>query len=116
MIEGRRRLRQSAIAQNRSIIGCNLPLFPPTESPTEDWCPTGFKCGINYQPPTVVPGKGLGFRDVQRKGPGAQISPKPRKPEHHQQVENPRFLHLAWPGTSECKREHKPLQRTMTVA
>lgn len=19
-----------------------------------DWCPTGFKCGINYQPPTVV--------------------------------------------------------------
>lgn len=22
-----------------------------------DWCPTGFKCGINYQPPTVVPGE-----------------------------------------------------------
>ncbi|XP_004301288.1 PREDICTED: tubulin alpha-2 chain-like [Fragaria vesca subsp. vesca] len=21
----------------------------------ELWCPTGFKCGINYQPPTVVP-------------------------------------------------------------
>jgi tubulin alpha len=21
-----------------------------------DWCPTGFKCGINYEPPTVVPG------------------------------------------------------------
>jgi tubulin alpha len=21
-----------------------------------DWCPTGFKVGINYQPPTVVPG------------------------------------------------------------
>ncbi|KAI3882217.1 hypothetical protein MKW92_023118 [Papaver armeniacum] len=21
-----------------------------------DWCPTGFECGINYQPPTVVPG------------------------------------------------------------
>merc|ERR1712025_942823 len=20
-----------------------------------DWCPTGFKCGINYQPPTQVP-------------------------------------------------------------
>merc|ERR1712196_209063 len=19
-----------------------------------DWCPTGFKCGINYQPPTVM--------------------------------------------------------------
>ena len=21
-----------------------------------DWSPTGFKCGINYQPPTAVPG------------------------------------------------------------
>lgn len=21
-----------------------------------DWCPTGFKCGINYQPYTVIPG------------------------------------------------------------
>jgi len=25
-----------------------------------DWCPTGFKCGINYQPPHVVPGGDLG--------------------------------------------------------
>ena len=24
-----------------------------------DWCPTGFKCGINYQPPTQVPGSQL---------------------------------------------------------
>lgn len=24
-----------------------------------DWCPTGFKCGINYQPPTVVPGSDI---------------------------------------------------------
>ncbi|TQD71015.1 hypothetical protein C1H46_043441 [Malus baccata] len=24
-----------------------------------DWCPTGFKCGINYQPPIVVPGGDL---------------------------------------------------------
>merc|ERR1712188_366153 len=24
-----------------------------------DWCPTGFKCGINYKPPTVVPGGDL---------------------------------------------------------
>lgn len=24
-----------------------------------DWCPTGFKVGINYQAPTVVPGAGL---------------------------------------------------------
>merc|ERR1711975_145162 len=29
-----------------------------------DWCPTGFKCGINYQPPTVVPGGDLA--EVQR--------------------------------------------------
>ncbi len=21
-----------------------------------DWCPTGFKVGINYQPPTTIPG------------------------------------------------------------
>ena len=26
---------------------------------TQDWSPTGFKCGINYQPPTVVPGGDL---------------------------------------------------------
>ncbi len=25
-----------------------------------DWCPTGFKVGINYQPPTAVPGGELG--------------------------------------------------------
>jgi tubulin alpha len=24
-----------------------------------DWCPTGFKCGINHQPPTLVPGGDL---------------------------------------------------------
>ncbi|RRT83470.1 hypothetical protein B296_00017573 [Ensete ventricosum] len=24
-----------------------------------DWCPTGFKCGIIYQPPSVVPGGDL---------------------------------------------------------
>ncbi len=24
-----------------------------------DWCPTGFKVGTNYQPPTVVPGGDL---------------------------------------------------------
>ncbi|KAK6639243.1 hypothetical protein RUM43_007513 [Polyplax serrata] len=29
-----------------------------------DWCPTGFKVGINYQPPTVVPGSNLA--NVQR--------------------------------------------------
>lgn len=25
-----------------------------------DWCPTGFKVGINYQTPTVVPGSDIG--------------------------------------------------------
>lgn len=25
-----------------------------------DWCPTGFKVGINYQPPSVIPGSDLG--------------------------------------------------------
>ncbi|XP_054653237.1 LOW QUALITY PROTEIN: tubulin alpha chain-like [Dunckerocampus dactyliophorus] len=30
-----------------------------------DWCPTGFKVGINYQSPTVVPGGDL-VRFVQR--------------------------------------------------
>ena len=24
-----------------------------------DWCPTGFKVGINYQPPTAIPGADL---------------------------------------------------------
>lgn len=24
-----------------------------------DWCPTGFKVGINYQPPTIVAGNGI---------------------------------------------------------
>merc|ERR1711920_880657 len=24
-----------------------------------DWCPTGFKCGMGYQAPTVVPGGDL---------------------------------------------------------
>lgn len=24
-----------------------------------DWCPTGFKCGLNYQAPTVIPGGDL---------------------------------------------------------
>ncbi|PHU03522.1 Tubulin alpha-2 chain [Capsicum chinense] len=27
-----------------------------------DWCPTGFKCGINYRPPTVVPAGDLAKR------------------------------------------------------
>ena len=35
------------------------PLVPCLPSQFVDWCPTGFKCGINYQPPTVVPGGDL---------------------------------------------------------
>lgn len=32
-------------------------ISPPTRPSRR--CPTGFKCGINYQPPTVVPGGDL---------------------------------------------------------
>ena len=31
-----------------------------------DWCPTGFKVGINYQPPTSVPGNSLTFGKNKR--------------------------------------------------
>ena len=31
----------------------------PASSQFVDWCPTGFKVGINYQPATVVPGGDL---------------------------------------------------------
>ncbi|KAI3688080.1 hypothetical protein L1987_81787 [Smallanthus sonchifolius] len=37
-------------------------IFPSPKVSTAvfvDWCPTGFKCGINYQAPTVVPGGDL---------------------------------------------------------
>lgn len=29
-----------------------------------DWCPTGFKVGINYQAPTVVPGTQANIHDI----------------------------------------------------
>merc|ERR1711915_621453 len=29
-----------------------------------DWCPTGFKVGINYQPPTVIPGGDTAIADA----------------------------------------------------
>lgn len=32
---------------------------PPFQFQFVDWCPTGFKVGINYQPPTAVPGGDL---------------------------------------------------------
>ena len=35
-----------------------LPLRPRAQF-SVDQCPTGFKCGINYQPPTIVPGGDL---------------------------------------------------------
>merc|ERR1712205_97308 len=41
-----------------------------------DWSPTGFKCGINYQPPTVVPGGDLA--KVQR--PCAWCPTRPPSP------------------------------------
>ena len=34
-------------------------LFPGCLCNIQPRCPTGFKCGINYQPPTVVPGGDL---------------------------------------------------------
>ncbi|GFP98933.1 tubulin alpha chain [Phtheirospermum japonicum] len=51
-----------------------------------DWCPTSFKCGSNYHPPTVMPGGDLAKvqRDVcrfptqpvlQRCSPGLTINP-----------------------------------------
>ena len=44
-----------------------------------DWCPTGFKCGINYQPPTVVPGGDLARVQV-RKSPFLPPSLPPSLP------------------------------------
>ena len=44
-----------------------------------DWSPTGFKCGINYQPPTVVPGGDLAkvMRAVSPRGNGMTVSSGP---------------------------------------
>merc|ERR1711862_1047183 len=35
------------------------PPSKPRGASSFDWCPTGFKVGINYQPPTVIPGGDL---------------------------------------------------------
>ncbi|CAJ0935080.1 unnamed protein product, partial [Mesorhabditis belari] len=41
-------------------INAAIPLIKTKRSiQFVDWCPTGFKVGINYQPPTVVPGGDL---------------------------------------------------------
>ena len=45
------------IARLRPWAALTHPL-PRLPSPPRR-CPTGFKCGINYQPPTVVPGGDL---------------------------------------------------------
>ena len=39
-----------------------------------DWCPTGFKCGINYQPPTVVPGGDLAKVQFPTIVPGGDLA------------------------------------------
>ena len=36
-----------------------VTLFSQSQISFVEWCPTGFKVGINYQPPTVVPGGDL---------------------------------------------------------
>ena len=41
-----------------SSLSC-YKIFPCCPCNIQPRCPTGFKCGINYQPPTVVPGGDL---------------------------------------------------------
>ena len=50
-------LAAAAVQAHRTLPACLAPHRP--RRPPADWCPTGFKCGINYQPPTVVPGGDL---------------------------------------------------------
>lgn len=40
-------------------VNTALQAIKGSKIPFVDWCPTGFKVGVNYQPPTVVPGSGL---------------------------------------------------------
>ena len=40
-------------------VNTSLQAIRESKVPIVDWCPTGFKVGVNYQPPTVVPGSGL---------------------------------------------------------
>merc|ERR1711939_108644 len=46
-------------ALNVDVTEFQTNLVPYPRIQFVDWCPTGFKCGINYQPPTVVPGGDL---------------------------------------------------------
>merc|ERR1719454_1741925 len=56
---------EKAYHEQLSVAEITNSVFEPAGMKTKctiqfvDWCPTGFKCGINYQPPTVVPGGDL---------------------------------------------------------
>merc|ERR1719506_3647899 len=53
---------EKAYHEQLSVAEITMSVFEPAAIKTKrtiqfvDWSPTGFKCGINYQPPTVVPG------------------------------------------------------------
>merc|ERR1711972_1047414 len=56
---------EKAYHEQLSVAEITNQAFEPASMMTKctiqfvDWSPTGFKCGINYQPPTVVPGGDL---------------------------------------------------------
>ena len=52
------RIGQTAILHTQQFNALSFCPWPPV-SDIQPRCPTGFKCGINYQPPTVVPGGDL---------------------------------------------------------
>merc|ERR1712158_6293 len=49
---------EKAYHEQLSVAETTNACFEPANQMV-DWCPTGFKVGINYQPPTVVPGGDL---------------------------------------------------------
>jgi len=51
------RIDQTTILHSQQFRAANF--FPSCLCKIQPRCPTGFKCGINYQPPTVVPGGDL---------------------------------------------------------